>query len=226
MLLRGDPSSLRQWLQQVGAERAGFCVAIIFVGTGAFGAAVGWWRSETQAWYTALKLPLILLLTAGGNALLNGVLAPLLGLNLTFRQAALAVLLSFALAAAILGSVTPLLAFFVWNLPPMNEAQPEHNPAYYGLLLTVVGAIAFAGIAANLRLLQLLTALAGNATIARRLLVGWLAANLLLDARLAWIGRPYFGHPNLPVEFLRADAWSGNFFEAVVFSARALFNNY
>ncbi|HRI15368.1 MAG TPA: actin-binding WH2 domain-containing protein, partial [Verrucomicrobiota bacterium] len=59
-----------------------------------------------------------------------------------------------------------------------------------------------------------------------RLLVGWLAANLLLGAQLAWIGRPYFGHPNLPVEFLRADAWSGNFFEAVVFSARALFNNY
>lgn len=224
-LLRGQPDYLSRWLAEAGAGRLLLCGLTIVVGAGAFGAAVGCWRSVDQALFTALKLPLILLLTALGNALLNALLAPLLGLNLGFRQASLAVLLSFTLAALILGSFAPLLAFYVWNLPPMAEGLASSRLAFKALQLTSVTVVAFAGIAANVRLYQLLVALAGRAPVARRLLVAWLAANLLLGAQLTWIARPFFGQPDLPVEFLRPNAFEGNFFEAIAYNVRHFFHN-
>lgn len=226
VLLRGAPVDLHRWLAHAGPAHLGFCVAVIVVGAGLFGASVGCWRSETQALYTALKLPLILLLTALGNGLLNGFLAPLLGVNLTLRQSLLAVLLSFMLAAVILASFAPLLAFVVWNLPPMSAAGIERSRGAFGLLqVMTVFAIAFAGVEANVRLRQLLEAFAGQRIPARRLLFSWLAANLLLGAQLTWIARPFFGQPDLPVEFLRENALKGNFFEAVAYNASQLFRD-
>ena len=88
----------------------------------------------------------------------------------------------------------------------------------------LVAAIAFAGIAANLRLYQLLENLSGRATVATRVLLAWLAGNLLFGSQLAWILRPFIGSPLLPVQFLRTEALNGNFFEAVYRSGIRLFN--
>ena len=63
------------------------------------------WRAPLQALYTAIKFPLIILLTTLGNGLLNAMLAPLLGVNLGLRQTLLAVFMSFTIAAAILGAL-------------------------------------------------------------------------------------------------------------------------
>jgi hypothetical protein len=141
-------------------------------------------------------------------------LAPLLGLNVPFRQSFLAVLMSFTIASAILGSLSPLAAFMVWNAPLMSPAAAT-SPAYSFIKLAHVAAIAFAGIAANLRLLQLLKQLSGNGTVARRVLFAWLAGNLFLGSQLSWILRPFIGSPGLPVEFLRDTAFHSNFFENV-----------
>ena len=50
---------------------------------------------------------------------------------------------------------------------------------------------------------------------ARRVLLSWLAGNLLLGSQLAWMLRPFIGSPKLSVQFLRPDFLRGNFFEAV-----------
>jgi hypothetical protein len=221
VLLRGEPASVRVWVEHSSNARLAFCLVVIVVGAGIYGAAIGLWRSGEQALFTAIKFPLILLLTTAGNALLNGVLAPLLGLNLTLRQAASAILLSFTLAATILAAFAPLVFFLVWNVPPLTS--PEVRDAYAVLQLSQVGLIAFAGIAANVRLLQLLRELAGSRAVATRILVAWLAGNLLLGTQLTWIARPFFGSPNLPVQFFRQDAVKGNFFESVLYNARRLF---
>lgn len=181
---------------------------------------MGSWRSGLQATITAVKLPMILVLTAAGNSMLNGLLAPLMGLHLGFRQTALTILSSFALAAIILGSLSPALGFLVWNLPPMDAVSGRSRSAHAALLLATVGAVAFAGIAANLRLLRLLRFSSGSRGIAIRILLAWLTANLLLGTQLTWIARPYFGTPSLPVQWLRSDAFSGNFFEATAASFR------
>ena len=100
---------------------------VIVVGAGMYGAAIGSWRSPLMGAFVAAKFPLILLLTALGNALLNGMLAQLIGLSASFRQVSLAILMSFAITASILGAFSPLVYFMVLNLPPLSPSY--HNEA-------------------------------------------------------------------------------------------------
>src|SRR5882724_6597014 len=101
---------------------------------------------------------------------------------------------------------------------------------YNFILLLQVVIIAFAGMTANLRLVQLLRRLSGSRATtnrdnffaermarrtARRVLFAWLAGNFFLGSQLIWILRPFIGSPGLAVEFLRKDAFHGNFYETV-----------
>src|SRR5258707_10539969 len=81
-LLRGDPDTLRAWIEHWDAKRLALCVVTIVIGAGLYGAAMGYWRAPLQGLFVAIKFPLIILLTTLGNALLNSMLAPLLGLNI------------------------------------------------------------------------------------------------------------------------------------------------
>lgn len=219
-LLRGEPEPINQWIDQWRASRVLVCLGIIVLGMGLFGAAIGFWRAPLQALYTAIKFPLVILMIAAGNALLNSMLAPLLGLNLRFSQSFLAMLMSFTIAAAILGAFSPLILFLVWNTPPRGLAG--ESGAYALLLLALVAAIALAGATANLRLLQLLRRLSVRPAVALKVLLAWLAGNLFLGSQLCWILRPFVGSPGLPVQFLRPDALRGNFYETVYWAARSL----
>jgi hypothetical protein len=214
VLLRGELTPLANWMTQWNVRRFAFHVGVILAGAGLHGAAMGWWRDPQQALYVAIKFPLIILLTVIGNALLNGMLAPLLGLNIPFRQSFSAILMSFTVASAILGAFSPLMAFFVWNASPFSP-ESIHGPTYNLIKLANVVVIAFAGTTGNIRLFQLLVRLGGNRTVALRVLLVWLAGNLFLGSQLSWILRPFIGAPNLPVEFFRATALHGNFYENV-----------
>src|SRR5690242_13817713 len=119
-LLRGEVESLEAWSARWNAPRILSHIGVIIIGAGLYGAAMGWWRDPMQALYTAIKFPLIILLTATANAMLNAMLAPLLGLNIPFRQSFLSILMSFTIAGAILGSFAPIVAFVIWNAPPMS----------------------------------------------------------------------------------------------------------
>jgi hypothetical protein len=88
--------------------------------------------------------------------------------------------------------------------------------------LSLVAIIAFAGVAANLRLVQSLEQLSGDRRTARRVLVAWLAGNLFLGSQLAWILRPFIGSPDLPLVFVRPTAFQGNFYETVFRSIMAI----
>jgi len=213
-LLQGQANSLLQWTQPGQLRTAATNLAIILLGAGLYGAAMGWWREPLQGLYVAVKLPLVILLTTLGNALLNAMLAPLLGLNLSFRQSFLAILMSFTITAAVLGAFSPLAAFVVWNAPPMTPDVKSTLP--YGFIkLMHVAVIAFAGIAGTVRLFQLLAQLGGSRAVARRVLFAWLAGNLFLGSQLTWIARPFIGAPHLPVAFLRDTALQGNFYENI-----------
>jgi hypothetical protein len=222
VLLRGEARPIRGWMEQWSAPRMGLCLTVVILGTGAFGAALGSWRAPEQALFTAIKLPLILLLTALGNGLLNAMLAPLLGLNIAARQSLLAVLLSFTIVAAILGAFSPLLYFMVWNTPPLSAGAGSASSAHSLILVIETLMIAFAGVAANVRLVQLLRELSGSQAVARKVLFAWLAGNLFLGSQLAWILRPFVGSPGLPVQFLRPDAFQGTFYESLWRAAKHL----
>jgi hypothetical protein len=215
VLLRGEVASLQSWSAHWHPPRIISHIVVIVIGAGLYGAAMGWWRDPKQALYTAIKFPLIILLTATGNAVLNAMLAPLLGLNIPFRQSFLAILMSFTIASAILGSFAPIVAFMVWNFPPMSPDAWASSGPYSLILFTFVIVIAFAGITANLRLLQLLLQLGGRQNVAFRVLCAWVAGNLFFGTQLSWILRPFIGSPGLPVQFLRHDAFKGNFYETI-----------
>lgn len=222
VLLRGESGPISEWTRRWDSRRVGLNIAVIVLGAGLYGAAMGWWRDPMQALFVAIKFPLVILITAIGNALLNAMLAPLLGLNITVRESFLSVLMSFTIAAAILGAFSPLLAFMVWNAPPMSP-DVKSTDAYGLIKLTQVVAIAFAGIAANIRLFQLLVKLGSNTRVARRVLFAWLAGNLFLGSQLTWIARPFIGAPQLPVVFFREGAFKSNFFEDVFRTITGLF---
>ncbi|MEY2428554.1 MAG: hypothetical protein QOJ40_1439 [Verrucomicrobiota bacterium] len=224
VLLRGEPKALRDWIERWDAKRLALCLGVISVGAGLYGAAMGCWRAPLQALFVAIKFPLIILLTAIGNAVLNAMLAPLLGLNITLRQSFLAILMSFTIVSAILGSFSPLAAFLVWNSPRMSANMQFSTGTYTAIQLTHVAVIAFAGIVGNLRLVQLLREFSGNRATARRVLLAWLAGNLLLGSQLSWILRPFIGSPGLEIEFLRKTAFQGNFFETVFGGFQSLIN--
>jgi|SRR5437773_2165284 len=225
VLLRGESEPINAWIERWNTRHVLLYIAVIVLGTGVYGAAMGCWRAPLQAFYTAIKLPLIILLTTLGNALLNGVLAPLLGLNLRFRQTSLAILMSFTIAAAILGAFSPIMFFLVWNTPALSPQAGESLTAFSFIQLAHVAFIAFAGVVANLRLVQLLRRLSGSAVVARKVLFAWLAGNLFLGSQLAWILRPFIGSPVLPLQFLRPNAFDGNFYETVFRSAAHLLSH-
>ena len=221
-LLRGEAEYFRAWIQTCQATDLNRSLMIIVAGSGLYGAAIGYWRAPLQALFVAAKLPLIILLTTLGNAVLNALLAPLLGLNIGFKQSLLAILMSFTIASTILGALSPIAAFMIWNMPPLLAGSENSGATYNLIQLSLVAIIAFAGIAANLRLIQLLQHLSGKAAIARRVLFAWLAGNLFLGSQLAWILRPFIGSPDLPVVFLRPTAFQGNFYETVFRAAMHL----
>ena len=219
LLLRGDVEMAERWSRSWDWRRGSMKVAMTVFGAGLFGAAMGLWRSPWQALYGALKFPLVIFLTTLGNALLNSMLASLLGFHLGFRESLRAILMSFALAAMILASFSPLVAFLAWNTPPRTSGGWERSWASYLVIqLTQVGTIALAGVVANLRLFQWLKRRSGSRATACRILAAWLLVNLFLGSQLSWILRPFIGSPDLPVEFLRPNAFDGNFYETV-FSA-------
>lgn len=221
-LLRGEPEPLVAWTRQWSMSRFFFYVILIVAGAGLYGASMGFWRGPLQAFYSSVKLPVVVLLTTFGNALLNGMLAPLLGINLRFRESMLAILISFAIAAIILGAFSPLIFFLVWNIPTDSAGAGVGSPYYSLALVTEVFAIAFAGIVANVRLVQLLERLGGSASVARRILFSWLAGNLLLGAQLSWNLRPFLGTQIDSITFLSPHPFQGNFYEAVFRALRAL----
>jgi len=212
-LCRGDANEIASWFDERSLRWPLACAATIACGCALYGAAVGLWRGPLQALYTGVKMPLLIFLTCGGNALLNGLLAQVLGSGLSFRETWLAILMSFTIASLMLAALSPVVLFICLNSPPLESAASGSGHSI--TLLCDVAVIAYAGVAANRRLLRLLERRCVSALAGRRVFWSWLAGNLLLGAQLAWVLRPFIGSPRLAVQFLRADPLHGNFYESV-----------
>lgn len=221
-LCLGRPEELAGWLDERGARWPLSCCAFIVCGCSLYGAVVGLWRAPLQAAYTAVKMPLLIFLTCGGNALLNGMLAQVFGSGLSFRQTWLAILMSFTIFSLIVAALSPVAFFIFLNAPPMTSSARGFGHSV--TLLSDVLFIAYAGIAANRRLLLLLKYKCETPATATRVFWSWLAGNLFLGAQLAWVLRPFIGSPQLAVQFLRDDPLKGNFYESVFHAFLHLFS--
>ena len=190
-----------------------FLIFITLICSGIYGATIGIWRAPLQAVYTAIKFPLIMLLTMMLNAGINGILANLTGSALSFRNSIWAVIYSMAITSIMLASLSTVSLFFVWNTPELGDASARSAHATFTLFQVFF--IALAGMVGHLRMYEWLKKHATHHSSALLLLASWLTINLLVGGQLSWIGRPFTGAPSLPVEFLRSNALESNFFEAV-----------
>src|SRR5438067_12799889 len=172
-LLRGDAERLSNWLAAPDLRSIAGCIVIILIGSGLYGFTLGIWRAPLQSLYTAIKFPALIFLTCGGNALLNGMLAQILGTGLSFKQTSVAILMSFAIAAIILGGFSPITLFIWYNAPLLGSRSAILGHSV--MLLSHVLAIAFAGIMANRRLLDLLRKMNGRNGTGQAVLFSWLA---------------------------------------------------
>ncbi len=201
------------WLDAPAPRKMAAVALAATGGLAVYGFTVGFWRDPVMGGYVAVKLPLLVALTLACNALLNGLLGLLLGTGLGFRQSFFALLTAFALAAVILGSLAPVTFLLAWNAPPPDAPGAANAHAAY--LVTHTLLIGFAGIMANLHLHRLLAAKAPTPAAATATLLAWLGGNGFLGAQFSWVLRPFFGTPNLEVQFLRPNPMAGNFYESV-----------
>ena len=213
-LTRGQPHDLLP-LFQVEALRKQFISALLIISIGAslYGFSVGFWRSPKMAIYVALKTPLLLFSTLLITGFLNGVLSLLFGTGLGFRQSLLCQLLTFSVAAIVLGSLAPLTFFLALEAPSAGEAGATNAHAFYLLIHTAI--VGGAGIVAVVRLFALLRHLTPHFSAARLTFLSWLVSNALVGSQLSYLMRPFFGSPGLKVELLRPDPFNGTFFNAV-----------
>ena len=215
VFLGAGPDKFYEWVVWRQFGMMAFCFAAIVIGAGSYGAVVGCWRDPQQALYTGIKLPLVMLLTTAGNGLLNGMLAPLLGLNITFRQSFAVVLMSFAITSLVLGGLSPVALFIVWNTPPLSAGTTLISPEYAVMQLMLAAFVALAGIIGNVRLLPLLRQWAGTPGVGLKVLLAWLAGNLFLGSQISWVLRPFIWEANRPVAFVGRECFKGSFFETV-----------
>ncbi len=219
VLCQSDSSAISSWLDEQSLRWIACCGLTIAVGSGLYGATIGLWRAGLMAVYVAIKFPLLIFLATLCNALLNWMIALMIGAQFTFRQTLLAQLMGFTVAALILAAMAPITLFILFNTPPLTDG----NTFGHGFFLLInVGILAIAGMVANGRLYRFLLVQTGNRRLARQVLAAWLAGNLLVGAQLSWNLRPFIGSPNLEIQFLRPDPFEGNFYESVFHTAKRM----
>jgi hypothetical protein len=218
-LCQGRPEAA-EWLEDEGW--LGFCVLWLFGGLFLYGFAIGWWRAPLQAWYGAVKTPFLMALTLSGTAVANWMMAQLLGAALPFRQTLLIQLMGYVVLVTILLSLIPL-AFFVDCTVPSSLGRA----ALVGQAVVTffqVFAVAGSGIASHIRLFHLIQHACHNRSLARWLLLIWMANNLFLGSHLSWYFRPFIGNPSIPVEFFSKVAFvQGSFFSDLTEKAGRLY---
>jgi hypothetical protein len=220
--LRAEPVQQERWVREQTRGLVKLCVTVVVLGAGVFGLVMGSWSSALQAVFTGIKLPLVILLTTAGNGLLNGMLAPLLGLDISFRQSLAVVLMTFGIAAAVLGALSPVALFFVWNASPLAATTGMTSPEYQAMQLALAVFVAFAGVVGNLHLVPMLRGWTRSLAVTRNVLLAWLAGNLLLGSQICWVLRPFIWEPGGNEQFIGKGYLRGSFYETVFEAIRQL----
>ena len=201
-LCQGRPEAV-DWLHEEGWLL--FCLLWLFGGLFVYGFAIGLWRAPLQAWYGAIKTPVLMAVTLSGTAVANWMMASLLGVSMSFRQTLVIQLMGYVVLVTILLSLVPLAFFVDFTVP-----SPLGSGALVGhAVVTIfqVLAVAGAGVAAHVRLYHLILHACHNRSIATLVLLVWMANNLFLGSHLSWYFRPFIGNPSIPVEFFSNQAF-------------------
>jgi hypothetical protein len=181
-----------------GAARCGACV--LFFGS-AYGAIMGTFGGVAgerlwQVVYSAVKVPMLLLVTFFIGLPSFFVFNTLCGLRDDFRQALRALWATQAVLTIILASLAPYT--LLWYA---SSSDYETAVLFNGLMFAV------ASLAAQWLLRRRYRPLVARNRRHRFLLRVWLVLYVFIGVQMAWVLRPFVGNPQQPTEFLREEAW-------------------
>ena len=131
ILLRGAPEDLRRWINDPGMKSLRLCLVTIILAFGIYGMTLGFWRDPKMGLFVGIKMPALILLTLICNGFLNGMLGLLLGSGLGFRQSIMAQLMSFTIAALVLGGLAPVTFFMSLNAPAPDADNAANAHSYF-----------------------------------------------------------------------------------------------
>lgn len=220
-LCRGERSLTDQWMQQSPAKMLAYTLPLILLGAGSYGLSMGLWQGWEMALYAGIKFPLVVIATLIVNAVINSMLAMVLGSGITIRQTLQFLFSAFAICAIILGSLSPIMIGMALQGPALGSDGASNF--YSNTLVSHVLLISYAGIVSHSMLLGSLRQYASSRSSANKTFIAWLAGNLFVGAQIGWISRPFFGTPGGKTEFFREDKFSSSFYEAVLNSLQNIF---
>lgn len=203
-LLRGEDAANRQ---PTGRTFAEWTAILVFAGLG-YGAVMGAFGGFTgerlaQVLYSALKVPFLLAVTFGVSLPSFFVLNTLLGVRDDFRQVLAALVATQAALTLVLLTLAPFTA--LWYASAGNY---DHALLFNGLMFAV------ASFTAQWVLRRRYQPIMRRNRRHRGLLRVWLVIYVFVGIQMAWVLRPFVGHPDLPVQFFRREAW-GNAYEFI-----------
>ncbi|MBN1675703.1 MAG: hypothetical protein JXR37_31965 [Kiritimatiellae bacterium] len=220
VLCRGRSGDIGQWLRDDRWTWLGFCFLVVTIGCAFYGATIGVWRGALQALYAGIKLPLLICLTTILTALLNWMLALVLGARFTFRQVLLALFMGYTIAALIFAALVPVALFVTWHLPALSAAGRRFSHSV--IVVMHVAIIAWAGSISTFRLHSFIRTHGSRRSLAGKVLFAWLLGSMFVGCQLSWNLRPFMGSPGLEIQFLRPDAFAGNFYVALYGSLKRI----
>jgi hypothetical protein len=168
---------------------------------GGFGGVSG--ERLWQVVFSAVKVPLLLLVTFALSLPSFFVLNTLLGVRADFARALRALVATQAALTVVLLSLAPYTT--VWYV---SSAHYEAAILFNGLMF---GVASFAG---QWLLRGYYRPLIARNARHRVLLRVWLVIYVFVGVQMGWVLRPFIGQPDLPVQFFREEAW-GNAYVTV-----------
>ena len=156
-----------------------------------------------QVAYSALKVPLLLLVTFLIGLPSFFVLNTLFGLRRDFTQTLRALVAAQAGLAIVLASLAPFT--LLWYA---SSADYSAALRFNGLMFAVAS---FSG---QRLLWAYYRPLVRRNPKHRQMLWTWLAIYIFVGIQMAWVLRPFVGDPGMPVQFFREHSW-GNAYDVV-----------
>lgn len=197
-VLRGEPESREAG--SPGRTLAHWLLLIVLCGNlygaamGSFGGVLG--ERFLQVLYSAVKVPLLLIVTFVLSLPSFFIFNTLVGLRTEFGQALRALVASQAGLTVLLAALAPLT--LVWNL----GATDQKTTVLFNALL--FGVAAFGG---QVLLRRFYRPLIAQDARHRQMLRLWGIVYAFVGIQMGWILRPFVGDPGRPVEFFREDTW-------------------
>lgn len=167
-----------------------------------------------QALYSAIKVPMLLLVTFLLSLPSFFLFNTLLGLRDDFRKVLRALLTCQAGQTILLASLAPFSAF--WNF---TTASHSLTILFNGLLFGV------STFAAQLILRREYRQLAKTDSSHWKMLPVWLLTYSFVGIQMAWVLRPFVGQPGKATTFFREDSWSNAYMVIVELLRQAVVQN-